>query len=45
MLDTCFTNQNFQIADALIKDANHAFELMHKILDKIWDKAESRSDL
>ena len=39
MWDTCFADQNPQIADALIKDPNHAFELMHKMLDKVWNQA------
>ncbi|MCK5099008.1 MAG: site-specific DNA-methyltransferase [Desulfobacteraceae bacterium] len=40
MWDDIFSNQNKSIADALKKrDGNKAFELMHQVLDRVWDEA------
>ncbi|MCK5541152.1 MAG: site-specific DNA-methyltransferase [Desulfobacterales bacterium] len=39
MWDDIFSNQNAKILDALKKrDGNKAFELMHQILDPVWDE-------
>jgi len=40
MWDTIFASQNPAIAKAIKKqDGNKAFELMHKLLDSVWDQA------
>jgi DNA modification methylase len=39
MWDDIFSDQNNKIADALKKrDGNKAFELMHRLLDPVWDE-------
>ncbi len=40
MWDNIFSNQNKLISDALKKqDGDKAFELMHKLLDSVWEEA------